>query len=800
MADIDASRFEFLQPLVTGWLGKIAESKRARSQYDAVSKICKQFYSGAVDFMWQPEFRNRYLGGKLSPRFKICLAKAFELVALYGPNLYWQNPQRVVKPTARLDWEPDIFGAQMTPEGPQFTDPMGQFAYQQMLQEKQRESVANRVVTRLFDRLLNYTPGEQPYGGLEQASELAITEGLVSGRGVLWVGDYEVPGAQRRLTRCEWDSHENLWFDPDAESPESAWWVARERIEPTWEVERKFKLPPGSLKGKGTFESTNSYGERDGDPFAGTRRARGETNDLLRYYEIYSKMGAGTRLSGVNTMLDKAFDRVVGDYAYLCVAENVPYPLNAPSKVVGGSETTDADVERMFRWPIPYWIDNRWPFALLQFYRQTRSPYPIPPLAPGLGELMYLNIFMSHLAGRIYSSSRDFIAVLESAAKYLTPALEGGEDMCIIKLPSMFQDIEKALKFIDQPNVNTDAWQIIDRITDQFERRVGLNELLYGLNAGGVQSRTATDAQNKQQAVSVRPQYMRKKVEAWQCEAADMEKFAARWTMTGPDIERIPGCGQTEGRLWEQYVMAESPERVVRGFRAQVAANSAARRNREKDASNVSAVLGVLFPEFSKHADVTQDTGPLNSLVKRWTEAIEMEPEEASELQMGPRTPASPPPPPPEVQEQMQRQAELQEQQLAAETQQAQLDVQKTQLELFGQQQELQSGQITEELEGRKQLMDLLFDQQRGDQELGQDQERHDQEMRQRMHAHLLDLDLQAETNAQKVQQQREQGMIASELARQRGKQQVEQAKQMAAAKPKTNGTPKNGKPKAGAN
>ena len=38
------------------------------------------------------------------------MAKAFELVALFGPILYWRNPKRTVKSRKQIPINPDIFG------------------------------------------------------------------------------------------------------------------------------------------------------------------------------------------------------------------------------------------------------------------------------------------------------------------------------------------------------------------------------------------------------------------------------------------------------------------------------------------------------------------------------------------------------------------------------------------------------------------------------------------------------------------------------------------------------------------
>ena len=88
---IDAGQYDFLQPYTSGWLGKIEAARKARKGFDDVARQCNSFFAGSVDFMWSPEFKAKYIKGNISPKFRITLQKAFEFVALYGPNLYWQT-------------------------------------------------------------------------------------------------------------------------------------------------------------------------------------------------------------------------------------------------------------------------------------------------------------------------------------------------------------------------------------------------------------------------------------------------------------------------------------------------------------------------------------------------------------------------------------------------------------------------------------------------------------------------------------------------------------------------------------
>jgi hypothetical protein len=333
------------------------------------------------------------------------------------------------------------------------------------------------------------------------------------------------------------------------------------------------------------------------------------------------------------------------------------------------------------------------------------------------------------------------------------------------------------VSFLQHPELRQDAWNILDRVSENFDRRVGLSELLYGLNPGGVASRSAADMQAKREAASVRPEYMSRCVEDWQSEAARLEKLCARWFIEPADVR--PLVGNTGAYLWERLINNESPELVVREMDATVEAGSAKKPNKDRDVGNLNAVMPSLFPELSKHADVTGDTGPINNLITEWGEAIE---QDMSAVHMGPRVPQ---PPPPEEQQAAQQEQEHAQQQHEMELQSKQADMQMRQEE---QQMQLQQRQL-----------ELQFDQQRHHQEMEQDQEQFQQEMQQEALKALLGIQqTEAEGQARmqqqrqqgqlQIQQTKQQGQIQAQQARQQGDLKVQQAKAMAKAKPKPAG------------
>ena len=607
---------EIMRPLCTAWGGKIQEALRHKKRFNDTADQCMAFFNGAAGFMWEPGFLSKYIGGGgIAPRFKITIAKAFELVALFGPTLYWRNPTRLVKPRQQLSLSPELFMG---------LDPTGQL-YQMAAQQSQQQHSIDDAVAQLLEMYLNYTPVEQPGGGLANHASQAITEALVKGRGCLWSRPYSMPSSDRVMTGCFYDSVDNLLIDPDATNLQEAKWIAQRCVQPIWEVERLFQLPPGELAGKGSHESGNEQGRQQANEWSQTERRVGKTFDLITYYKIWSKGGVGGRLGGhVKTAddLGKAFDEVVGDYAYIVVAPNVPFPLNAPTELVRSA--TDAEVEKRFRWPVPYWLDDRWPVAVLDFYRAPNDPWAIAPMAPGLGELAYLNILLSQMANHIWWSSRTLIVGDNALDKDTEDKLRGGADMAYIKakLPPGLK-LTDLIGFIQPPVMNPDSWRIIENVSAMFDKRVGLSELLYGANPGGVASRSAEDIKTKHEMVSIRPDYMAGKVEDWMTEVADMEKMCCRWFVEASDTQGM--FGQVEQMIWQQYVTNEDPEYVVREMRATVAANSTRKPDKARDTQNMQQILPVLLPVVQAYMEGTGNPQPFNGLLKTWGKTIDQD-------------------------------------------------------------------------------------------------------------------------------------------------------------------------------
>jgi hypothetical protein len=606
-----------------------------------------------------------------------------------------------------------------------------------MLMQRQRfDESQDRVIAYLMEQWLNYTPREQPGGGLAGHTELAIIDALIKGRGLLFTRPYKVPGSGRTLVGSFREDPANLLIDPDFNNMDDAKWIGLRHVEPHWAAERRFKLPANSLKDKASLESSWSYGESRGDIEASMHRVAGNTNDMVVWYELWSKTGPGARLTGMDTVIKEHLEDVVGDHAYLAIAPAVPWPLNCSAEAL--RKMTSEQVRQAFSWPTPLWADDRWPCEKLDFYPDTESAWPIPPLAPAMGELKFLNFLVPWLANRIWTSSRDFWTVAGPHYEHYKKYLVEGLDQTIIPTPTMVEDVRKVVANLTQPETRADAWRIVELVTELFDKRTGLTEFAYGRNEDGTQNRTAEETLAKKSAVGVRPEHMQKQVVSWQSRVAGLEGFMSRWFVSGEDVE--PLLGPVGRYLWERHIMSTDVERVVRQMEYTIEAASIRRPNRDRDVANYQQVLQVLVPVAQAYGQQTGNYEPFNHLMKTWAKYHDMDLDGALL-------------PPPQGQEDamalQQQQQQLEMEKIKAELQGKQMDMQAKELEFQARQAEVQL-----ELGTKRQLM--LFDAQSEQAAMGRDQQKHVMELVQDRQKHTLD-----------IQQQMEMGKVKIALARQ---------------------------------
>jgi hypothetical protein len=598
-----------LHPIVTGWLGVIDKCKQVKKeafQDDADESM--RFFAGPYNWIWEKRYSKKggdedNDGGAPEPTFKMQVNKTSEVVQIFGPTLYHRNPDRKVTPTA-ITSITEIVPPELA-EDPQLA---------QLIQSEQATLPAikfqRKVQSLLMERYLNYTPNEL---NLKDNARQAIDEALIKGMGILWTETWTDPLGRQKLVGSFYDTVDNLLIDPDAETIEDALFIIRKRMAPIWEVAERYNLDEKELKGN--IESWTSQGSTSGQVGEDYRRKGGKANDSMCYYEIYSKMGAGHLLGGVKTELKNALDGL-GKYVYLVVAPGTDYPLNLSKKMLEGAANDDALIDAT-SWPIPFWEDGEWPFTPIIFHTIPRCPWPQSHMKPGMGELKFLNWAYSFLASKIGVTCRDFLACPKSVAEEFKDTILNGKDLTLLEIEDLHgKTIQEVISFLQHPQFNGDIWHVIAAVEQNFEKRIGLNEMSYGM--AQKQIRVAADAEVRQQATQVRPQDMANKVEDAMSAIARKEGIAARWLLESKDVE--PVLGPSAAALWSVYIQNSDSLSVALELEYRVEAGQARKPNKEKEVQNMQTAMQTILPVLIETGNFTA----ANALIQDWAKSIDI--------------------------------------------------------------------------------------------------------------------------------------------------------------------------------
>jgi hypothetical protein len=603
------------QTIVNGWKARIEKAKaHKREVFGKAAHEAYQFYcgprswdelmmSGTSDGMGAEDSRFP------DPTFKMSVNKTFEFVSIFGPALYYENPVRTVKPRQPVEVPPEFF--------------QDQAMYQQLATFEQDRLLTDTLRAQVLGSYLNWTPNQ----GLSDSTRLAINEALIKGRGCLWTELYEPPAAQFRVVRSVYDSVDNLLVDPDAPHINSAQWIARQHVKPVWWVERHFGMRPGSLRGN--MESQAKQADIEVDEDQGYNRRRGLTNDLLVYWEVFSKMGIGGRLQGADPNVRPSLE-VFGDYCRIVVANTCPFPLNL-SPDVTSDPRFGGDPEIVFGrtvWPTPYWGadflgSDGWPVSVLDFHEVHQCPWPLAPIKAAIGELKFLNWVMSFLTAKLHTSCRDLIAIRKSLSEEIKNTLLHGKDLELLELEAEHGTISELVQVLQIPPVNGDIWKMIAAVENNFDKRMGLTELMYGTE-GSTQIRSAEEANIRSQGMNVRPQDMGKQVEAWQAEVAMKEAVASRYHLVGNDVKSV--LGPTAAIAWQEYVHSKDIVEICYGLEYHIEAGSTQRPNKMAEVRQMTEAMQAVAPILQQYAQLTGDIVPLNNMLADFAKSRDLDP------------------------------------------------------------------------------------------------------------------------------------------------------------------------------
>lgn len=633
-----------LRAISQSWLAKLKMGEKHKRPFSEDAKEAMQFFDGHGDWFW----KNKTDGGQVSkiapPSFRMTINKVWEAVKLFGSVIYARNPVRTVTPRQYPVVPPMALG--IDPSQPPQIDPMtGQpmpdpriEAFMQASQQITLDEEMKTTISQMIESYLNYTPVEL---NLKENSRRAVDEGIIKGMGVWWTELVEVPaqdGQSFAIIGSFADTVDNLLMDPDADEQEDILWCARRCVHPIDEVARQYGLKREELKGH--LESYVSQVEEKDRGYQ-TRRRNGKTNDLIVYWKIWSKTGFGHTLKGFPKEFAGMFDDL-GQNCYVVVAEGVDYPLNCPKEVAMEPPDETGLPNSLFtrsRWPIPFYADiNGWPFTPLQFHRKPGYIWPISHIKPGMSELKFMNWALSFLATRIMVSCKTMVGVAKSAGDDIKDQLLKHEEngFSLIELSeTLGRSVNDIVSVFQMPNVTQDIWQIVGAVSEMFDKRVGLTELVYGMTRN--QFRSAAEAQVKSEQISVRPDDMANVLEDAMSMLARKEALAARWLLNPEDV--APVLGPLGAQVWANMLQTMDINQLAREFDYRIEAGSARKPNKASEVEKMNMALQTLGPILQGLIPMGV-VDPMNALLNAWCKSLDIDPQPFM-------IPPPPPPPPP---------------------------------------------------------------------------------------------------------------------------------------------------------
>ncbi len=480
---IDPEREE---KICTVWNSLRAHATKAKEAYITQAAEVGQYYAGP---------NHDFVFGNAKPDFAVTVNKVYEMVSIFGPLVYAQNPRRNVEPKAN----------------------------------------GNPAMAEAMHRYLNYTPAEF---GLKASSKAAIDESLINGRGCLITGQ----DAKTRLVMSETEATKNILLDPS----EKRWYEGRymfrlRREKPLWEIARiygedvaKRLMAENVIAGEG-----NALWSQDGsqlDALDDDEKDKTKAYDAPRvtYYEVWSKMGIGLRATKSDDM----------KYAMGGDSPDNIFLVYEPSKKI---------IMHIGGWPVPFWADvkkHSWPVSFLDPAENRDVIWPISPITPALGEQKFLDWGWSFALGAIRVSSRTLQVCHTSLDDKVRAKLAGHESHILIPIDELDPQLRKNLiQNVEMPQLNPALWEGLDRASNEFEKRTGLYEILYGQSAK--QYRSATEAQIKGDYSRLRIDDVIDRAEDWQTEVARKEAIAARFLLDGEAVRHI--VGDELAMAWDLY-------------------------------------------------------------------------------------------------------------------------------------------------------------------------------------------------------------------------------------------------------
>jgi len=454
-----------------------AEQAKSAKRFRQGAKMGMQFYVGPHTDVFKSaggDDESMWNWDEKSPQ--VTVNKSFELVKVFGPFLYQSNPRRRV--VCRSSNNPVYY-----------------------------------ALSQVIEDYLNYTPREL---NLKREQREVIDEAIIKGRGVAWTGLDDDTG----LVGTFFESVDNIRIDPDCKRARDAFWVARKMEEPKWVLQERYP-------GRGSKEAKPNIHAESKDPETNETPEKSSSNDVVRYWEIYSKMGVGIRSRRGMKENRGEFEGFDDDNDFKLV-------------VVSAENKTPIHVGD---WPAPMFLDNEWMHTFLDFNTVPNEPWPLSILSAAEGEQRAIDWLASFILSKAHAHAREVIVVDSEAGQDLMEKIESGLDMIVaqVKMGTPGKKIKDLVDSISLPggDVLKILLEALSLYQNLFEARTGLSEVLMAMSQRSM--RSATEAELRQQNAKIRPDDMANVVADFNTIIARKEAMMMRFLLEPDDIERAIG-------------------------------------------------------------------------------------------------------------------------------------------------------------------------------------------------------------------------------------------------------------------
>lgn len=661
-----------MRNICTAWLEKIKLALDVRhDKFGKYAEEISRFYDGPHDFMWKENYSKGPGGfldkeGGVLPTFRVTINNVFKAVALFGPVLYHKNPNILVSADVPDEFPPEALGIDPN-------DLYGMQEYQSLAVQEHNDQAVKDACASVKSRYINWVQRETDK---KTQARRAIQEFIVTGLGYLETTAYQPPASELVMPRSTYVSWWDVVVDPDADYWEDVQWIAIRRVKPVNKTAERFDLDRDDLKGHlQSFDAQSSARGRK-EP---KENRKGKSFDLIEYWEVYSKNGFGDLLHDGDTIpkVNKFDYSVFGDYCYLVVAKDIPYPLNCPTSAIVSAEEGSSDLFDRVQWPVPFWQDiDGWPISRYTCYEKENCVWPISLFKPAIGEMRFVNWCMSFLADRVAQSCTTYIAMMKSAGTTIQKQLCGANSpFTVIEIAEALNvPVDKVVGFITAPDFPESIWKMLSEVISEIDEKTGVTELLQGLTSHSM--RSAAEAQIKDERVSVRPDDMAARCEDFLSEVAVREIQVMRWFCEVEDVE--PAVGRMGAMIYQNFIMSSPPEYTVRGFNYQVESGSARKPNKQTKIAQLTEI-GQPVLSVAQAMAMQGQVGPWNAYMEDLCKAMDLDHKRYMLQEPDPNQPSP---------EQQQMQADIE-----MKVAELQLEMQKMQAEL-GMEQQAQAQEL----------------------------------------------------------------------------------------------------------